>query len=519
MKSRKAVFGILTITAALSAQLQAQDPFTNGLVAYYCFDNALTSTVSAASSVTWQDPTTSYGTDRFGQTNHTLYFPGTNNHWGQISDPAVYGFPGDFAVTFWAKAHAGMRNGRAVTSGTSGFEVYRSTDFSGGVNSQVNWSLIYAGIDAGGPSPLPVVEDEWHQVVLSVSGPNAKLWIDGSNTVTLAGSPTRGAIRLGRKTDSTTDLWGGWLDDLRFYNRALSSAEVAQLYGIEATPPAGFETNGLVAYYPFNGNANDASGTNNGTVVGATLATDRFGQINRCYSFDINNHIDLGSGIHLGGPQTGWSAAVWFKTTETKPFGDSTFLADHNPTPDTQYSTHFWLAQGKLGMNCKSDVSPAFFVRGTKVLNDGLWHSGVFVADGNSKLQLYADGRLDGEASYDPTLNYDGDPFWRVNYLNNNTSDSLVGSVDDVRIYNRVLSALEVQELYQMEHGGHTDIAKAVRLDFTHLFIGWHYQLQSSHDLINWADLGSVFTATSSRNSQYADVTEWNTFWRLKVVP
>jgi hypothetical protein len=47
-----------------------------------------------------------------------------------------------------------------------------------------------------------------------------------------------------------------------------------------------FLTNGLVAYYPFNGNANDESGKgNNGTVYGATLATDRFGFTNSAYSF------------------------------------------------------------------------------------------------------------------------------------------------------------------------------------------------------------------------------------------
>jgi len=47
-----------------------------------------------------------------------------------------------------------------------------------------------------------------------------------------------------------------------------------------------FLTNGLVAYYPFNGNANDAVGTNNGTVQGATLTTDRFGNPNSAYSFN-----------------------------------------------------------------------------------------------------------------------------------------------------------------------------------------------------------------------------------------
>src|SRR6266404_7716082 len=47
-----------------------------------------------------------------------------------------------------------------------------------------------------------------------------------------------------------------------------------------------FLTNGLVAFYPFNGNANDESGhINHGTVNGAILATDRFGFANRAYYF------------------------------------------------------------------------------------------------------------------------------------------------------------------------------------------------------------------------------------------
>ena len=44
---------------------------------------------------------------------------------------------------------------------------------------------------------------------------------------------------------------------------------------------------GLVAYYPFNGNANDESGNGyNGTVYGATLTYDRFGNPNSAYSFN-----------------------------------------------------------------------------------------------------------------------------------------------------------------------------------------------------------------------------------------
>jgi opacity protein-like surface antigen len=49
-----------------------------------------------------------------------------------------------------------------------------------------------------------------------------------------------------------------------------------------AQVPSYVPTNGLVGYWPFNGNANDESGNgNNGTVNGASLTTDRFGYLNQ----------------------------------------------------------------------------------------------------------------------------------------------------------------------------------------------------------------------------------------------
>ena len=56
---------------------------------------------------------------------------------------------------------------------------------------------------------------------------------------------------------------------------------------------SGILNNGLVGYWPFNGNANDESGNgNNGTVNGATLTTDRYGNTNSAYDFDgIDDYI------------------------------------------------------------------------------------------------------------------------------------------------------------------------------------------------------------------------------------
>ena len=64
----------------------------------------------------------------------------------------------------------------------------------------------------------------------------------------------------------------GSINNVRIYNRALSSNEVTALYTLESTPTRQDLTNGLVAYYPFHGDFNDHSGNgNNATNHGAII--------------------------------------------------------------------------------------------------------------------------------------------------------------------------------------------------------------------------------------------------------
>ena len=62
-----------------------------------------------------------------------------------------------------------------------------------------------------------------------------------------------------------------------------------------AQVPSYVPTNGLVGWWPFNGNANDESGLgNNGIVSGSTLTSDRFGNANSAYLFDgVNDYIRI----------------------------------------------------------------------------------------------------------------------------------------------------------------------------------------------------------------------------------
>ena len=71
---------------------------------------------------------------------------------------------------------------------------------------------------------------------------------------------------------------------------------------------------GLVAWYPFDGNASDMSGNgNHGTVNGATLGLDRFGEENKAYSFDgVDDYITLPDSDILELNQTDHSVGLWF---------------------------------------------------------------------------------------------------------------------------------------------------------------------------------------------------------------
>src|SRR5262249_47728016 len=77
-------------------------------------------------------------------------------------------------------------------------------------------------------------------------------------------------------------------------------------------------TSGLTGYWPFNAidHANDLSGNaNNGTVYGAVLTTDRFGNCNEAYKFNgINNRIIVPNSPTVDMYNTDFTIAVWEKT-------------------------------------------------------------------------------------------------------------------------------------------------------------------------------------------------------------
>ena len=220
---------------------------------------------------------------------------------------------------------------------------------------------------------------------------------------------------------------------------------VAWLVGFSAY--AGIN-DGLVAYYPISGNAFDESGNgNDGTVYGAVLEDDRYGNPGSAYSFDgVDDYIQIAysSSLH---PSV-FSLSAWFNTTDN---GRGTIITSD---PDAYYCNHGYElgvqnGYGWFNTDPSSGCNDGKIVWSNNTLNDGLWHHMVAIFDG-SKMMLYVDGVIQNNIT--PTSTYSKPNSYltlgRTKYSFGGDQRYFDGFIDDIRIYNRALSEYEIKELF-----------------------------------------------------------------------
>ena len=213
-------------------------------------------------------------------------------------------------------------------------------------------------------------------------------------------------------------------------------------------------TDSLVGYYPFNGNANDASGNgNNGTVNGATLCPDRFGNANSAYSFDgVDDYININSNVPASlRLNNEISGSAWIKVNNVVS-SKVIFIVGNCYYNTTGYdfaavvsgSGYKVMAlYGGYGGNPGSVIT-------TQELNYGTWYMLAFTGDGNG-LKIYINGVLDstGVGPITPPSNAEYEGFPALIGKNGFNEDEYQnGILDDIRIYKRALDSAEIHALY-----------------------------------------------------------------------
>lgn len=202
---------------------------------------------------------------------------------------------------------------------------------------------------------------------------------------------------------------------------------------------------GLVGWWPFNGNANDESGVGtNGVINGATLTTDRFGYPNSAYYCDGNDEIAMPNYAQLVNPQG--TVSVWFKTAF---IGKQGLLYITSAGNFNEHVAICWYKNAdklegdvKFNSGCQPGVGweKAF---STLSYQDDRWHHALLTwGDGN--VNLYVDGSL---VATEPTPANDADICANATLL----LGIGLGKIDDVALYNRIVTASERSRLQAAE--------------------------------------------------------------------
>jgi hypothetical protein len=220
-----------------------------------------------------------------------------------------------------------------------------------------------------------------------------------------------------------------------------------------------FLTNGLIDYFPLTGNANDTVGTNNGTAVGATLTTDRFGNSNNAYSFNGTSYISCpDTGLPSGNaPRTVclWLEIVSFDGVQiTYPFGYG--------SGDTSTSAFYPYIYNLDSGNPFIGIGPTAVGGGAPWYGPqtDVWYQ-LAVTYSNSVATLYINGSQVSQESRIYATTLTGGFFIGGNFQSSLGPPTFIGAINDVRIYNRALSSSEISQLYVFESGVITGIGTA----------------------------------------------------------
>jgi hypothetical protein len=211
---------------------------------------------------------------------------------------------------------------------------------------------------------------------------------------------------------------------------------------------------GLVAYYPFNGNANDESGNgNNGVIHGSALTADRLGKLNSAYNFDgVDDYLQISNSGSLNFGTSDFTISCWINTDIYPSYPVA--LIDKRTSPARGFVLYYNEVFGKTGIQLGNGSAYINFnSQNTYSLQSNNWIHLLVSVDRNSStgMKLYINGQL--KDTFDPTsvpgtLDNLGDLLIGKNSISS-SFPYFKGKMDDIRIYNRALSASEIQQLYQ----------------------------------------------------------------------
>ncbi len=449
---------VTTLYGARQQRLNAPDK--NGLVGYWSLEDA-TGTKATDFSGQGNTGTLTNGpvwtTGKYGK---AVSFDGTNDYVLEATAATTQMGSGNFTVSAWINTTISSSYATIVDKGFNGtlpYYYYLIHGTNGAIDFSINSSNNNGISDTERGTGLN--DGNWHHVVMVAdrTGANVvKIYTDGTQAGTnINASGMTGTINPSEKlrigyTDTNQYPFPGKIDDVRIYNRALSAAEVSNLYGARQQRLNAPNKNGLVGYWSMEDatgtKATDFSGNNNtGTLTNGPVWTT--GKYGKAVSFDgTNDYLST----NLSTAYSPLTVSLWLKATS--PTTNQTFISK------TSSGNSFlaWIGRNNnsVGQGTSGDGKVSFAldsgsfykITSTSVLSANTWYY-IVMQCGTAGLNLYINGALEANnATTNCHSNSTAFQFGNDNWSGG--GEYFGGSLDDLRIYNRALTATEISNLY-----------------------------------------------------------------------
>ena len=414
-----------------------------------------------------------------GKLGQALTFDGVDDK-VSVADSTSLDITSAITMSAWVKFDSGADDGDSIISKdhTSCVEPYRMYSInlwiSGGVK-KIRTEIAIGGLDKNLATLTALSADRWYHVAMTYDGSNIRLYLDGTldNSSAQTGSidTSNQPVLIGKhEVGDCTGVWDGLLDDVRVYNRALSADEVRQLYQLGQVKANASEnsrlTGGLVGLWSFNGadvnwsanKALDRSGSGNDGVLTSmsTTTSPAKGKLGQALTFDAtNDYVSILSSSHLV-TTNDWTFSAWVNVTAlpTADAYDTIFLNgdDISGGGVSGFIVHINYPASVYRVTIVTGAETETNVPSLTAASTGSWKLLTFTKEGTSA-KVYLNGVLDNtvvlpSATMDYTANA---PMTLIGIRSDLAPTSVFdGKLDEVRIYNRALSADEVLQLYNM---------------------------------------------------------------------
>ena len=406
-----------------------------------------------------------------GKLNGALAFDGNNDY---IKVDSYKGVAGTQDRTVAAWINIGDDGGGTILSwggnpdGDKHNWVFRCDSSNGVIEVEVNGQTI---------SGYTSVKNDWHHVaaVLPSDGtPQVKdirLYVDGQfettkslSTESISTAPQEN-VHLGVDWNSSlSDYFKGSMDDVRIYDRALNFCEIRKLAEYDPPPPPSVDdiTSNLVAHWKLDEGTGTATGDASSSNNNGELKTDGTGLpiwqtgggFDGCGYLTLDTskmqYIEIPSytGITGGSSRT---VSAWVRGTAL-----NGIVIGWGKSEDGKK----WVLRIENGI-ARQEVHTGF-VKGTTDISDGKWHhiAAVLVDDGDPRVeevQMYIDGVPE---SFGLTLSQIVDTTAASNVMLGKHPVQLAyfnGDLDDVRIYERALTQVQVKYLFEETRNTHSN--------------------------------------------------------------